>query len=125
MRTGRTYRARIAINESGVAAGYAATEEHKENFQFHAALWTDGKITDLKALAPDQCSLASAINAHGQAVGLSGDCNFDEPTLRAFLSENGEPVMDLNSLIPAERRVFSYISSVCLQLKCWGTLHGR
>lgn len=90
----------LAINDSAAAVGFAGTAENRENFQFHAALWTDGKITDLEALGPDQCSLASSVNAHGQAVGLSGDCFSDELTLRAFISENEGPVVDLNSLIP-------------------------
>ena len=92
----------IAINDSGAIVGLAAVPD---NSLFHAALWAHGKLTDLKALGPDQCSLASAINSQGQAVGLSGNCNFDEPTLRAFISENGGPVVDLNSLIPPDSGV--------------------
>lgn len=90
----------LAVNDSGLVVGLAATAENRENFQFHAALWTNGKITDLMALGPGQCSLASSVNAQGQIVGLSGDCSFDETTLRAFISENGGPMADLNSLIP-------------------------
>ena len=92
----------IAINDSGAIVGLAAIPD---NSAFHAALWIDGKLTDLKALGPDQCSLASSVNSQGQIVGFSGNCSFDEPTLRAFISENGGLVVDLNSLIPPDSGV--------------------
>jgi len=92
----------LAINDSGFVVGLAATAENR----FHAALWIDGKLIDLRALGIDGCSLASSVNAQGQIVGLSSpDCSFDELTLRAFISENGGPAVDLNSLIPPNSKV--------------------
>jgi probable HAF family extracellular repeat protein len=74
---------------------------------FHAALWTGGRIFDLGALGPDQCSFASSVNSQLQVVGLnSSGCNFeDDPSLRAVISERGGPVVDLNTLIPANSGV--------------------
>jgi hypothetical protein len=46
-----------------------------------------------------------AVNANGQIVGLSGDCSFYDPTLRAVISDNGKPFVDLNTLIPADSGV--------------------
>lgn len=105
VRSGAIFGVALAINDAGVIVGLAATADNKQNFQFHAALWTDGKITDLKALDPDHCSLASSVNSQGQIVGLSGDCSLDDPTLRAVISENGGPVVDLNSLISPDSGV--------------------
>lgn len=45
------------------------------------------------------------MNLQGQAVGLSGDCSFEDATLRAVISERGKPVVDLNTLIPADSGV--------------------
>ena len=44
--------------------------------------------------------LANSVNSQGQIVGLSGDCSFEDSTLRAVISEREGPVVDLNTLIP-------------------------
>jgi probable HAF family extracellular repeat protein len=57
-------------------------------------------MSDLGSQDGDPCSLALSINAGGQIVGGSTDCN----TLlngHAFLWEQGGPMVDLNSFVPA------------------------
>lgn len=85
----------IWLNEAGDVAGSADLP----GSQLHdAVLWKHGKIHDLGTLAGDPCSRGRSINARGQVVGGSSDChNF----LRAFLWEEGGPMLDLNNLIPA------------------------
>ena len=62
-------------------------------------------VAQLGALGPDERSLASSINAQGQVVGFSADCSFEDVTFRAFISENGGPIVDLNSLFPPDSNV--------------------
>ncbi len=90
----------FALNEQGQAVGFAYLPG---DTVFHGALWMQvGKLTDLGAIGSDQCSYAAAINAGGQVVGSSiSSCTAEEPTFRAFLWENGGPVVDLNTLIPS------------------------
>jgi probable HAF family extracellular repeat protein len=70
----------------------------------HAFLWRNGVMTDLGTVAGDPCSFASNINSRGQVVGGSqspdgaGGCIND--FVHAALWENGEPGIDLNTLIP-------------------------
>jgi hypothetical protein len=68
----------------------------------HGFLWKNGVMTDLGAPAGDPCSSAQAINSKHQIVGLGWDCqnNFPSPGYHASLSEDGEPMADLNTLIP-------------------------
>ena len=48
-----------------------------QKFQFRAALWEPrrGTMRDLRPWPGDSTSAATAINARGQAVGISGDCD--------------------------------------------------
>ena len=64
----------------------------------HAFLWRHGAITDLGTLTNDPCSFSfsHSINSRGQIVGVSNVC--DDPE-HPFLWENGEPMVDLNSLV--------------------------
>jgi probable HAF family extracellular repeat protein len=85
----------IWLNEAGDVAGSA---DLAGSALHHAVLWRHGKIHDLGTVAGDPCSRGRGINARGQVVGGSSDCvNF----LRAFLWEEGGPIVDLNTLIPA------------------------
>jgi probable HAF family extracellular repeat protein len=93
----------VAVYDGGAVVGWSTLPP--DDHIFHAMLWQDGAVFDLGALGPDQCSFASSVNAHGQAVGLSADCSFYDPTLRAVISENGGPVVDLNTLIPPDSGV--------------------
>jgi probable HAF family extracellular repeat protein len=94
---GGNFASPIALNELGDAAGWS-TLPGNDNI-IHATLWTSHRVVDLGALGPDQCSIAFGINSRKQVVGLSGSCDFDDPSLRAFLWEPGKPMVDLNTLI--------------------------
>jgi probable HAF family extracellular repeat protein len=80
-----------AINIGGAIVGLG-------NFSgtLDAALWRNGKVTDLRHVAGDCSSEALAINSSDQVIGRSVACNGD---LHPFLWENGSMV-DLNTLIP-------------------------
>jgi len=94
-----------SINEAGDVVGGETLAGN--DLVSHAALWTGGRIFDLGALGPNQCSFANSVNSQLQVVGLnSSDCDFrDDPSLRAVISERGGPVVDLNTLIPANSGV--------------------
>jgi probable HAF family extracellular repeat protein len=84
------------INDAGEVVGYSY---FPGNLVKHAFLWKNGVMTDLGTVPGDLCSFANNINAKGQIVGGSQDaqCN---PFTHAVLWENGEPGIDLNTLIP-------------------------
>ncbi|HXJ88279.1 MAG TPA: hypothetical protein VMS18_15770 [Candidatus Binatia bacterium] len=82
------------INDAGEIAGSA---DLSETGLHHAVRWKEGQILDLGTLSGDPCSRSKAINARGQIVGLSSDCS---NPLRAFLWEEGGPMIDLNTVIP-------------------------
>jgi probable HAF family extracellular repeat protein len=85
----------IWLNDSGEVVGSADLPGSQTH---DAVLWRHGKIHDLGTIPGDPCSRGRGLNAHGQVVGGSSDCtNF----LHAFLWEEGGPMLDLNSLIPA------------------------
>jgi probable HAF family extracellular repeat protein len=63
---------------------------------FHAFLWRKGTMTDLGSLATN--SAAFAINSKHQIVGRS---RIGATSVHATLWENGGPIIDLNTLIPA------------------------
>jgi len=66
----------------------------------HAFLWRKGIMTDLGTL--DGFSRATAINSRGQIVGYFHlDERTDPPFRHPFIWENGGPMLDLNTLIPA------------------------
>ena len=86
------------IDDSGEVVGGATTQN---NDTLRAYRWKNGQMTNLGSLhdGTDPCSFANSSNARGQIVGQSlSDCWIDS---RAFLWENGGPMVDLNSLIPA------------------------
>lgn len=85
----------IWINEAGEIVG---TADLPESGIHHAVRWKDGQILDLGTVNGDPCSRGKAINAKGQIVGHSSDCS---SPLHAFLWEEGGPMIDLNSVIPA------------------------
>jgi len=80
---GGTHAFANSVNESGLAVGWAETEVHDPTctgvqvLQFHGALW-DPRRGTVKALRPfpgDSSAAATGINARGQVVGISGDCD--------------------------------------------------
>lgn len=88
----------IWINEGGLIAGSADFPRPRPEVNLHdAVIWKDGKIKDLGTVDGDACSRAYGLNARGQIVGTSTDCS---NALHAFLWEEGEPMLDLNKLIP-------------------------
>lgn len=95
--TGGNFAGPLSVNDAADVVGWQTLPG---DLIFHATLWTDGQIVDLGALNQDGCSLANNVNLQGQVVGISGNCFFEEPTLRAVISEKGQPVVDLNILIP-------------------------
>jgi probable HAF family extracellular repeat protein len=64
---------------------------------YHAFFWKHGVMKDLGTL--DKCSLGNGINNKSQIVGASGLCGIAK---HAFLSEDGGPIIDLNTLIPPD-----------------------
>ncbi len=69
----------------------------------HAFLWRDGVMTDLGTVPGDPCSFASNINSRSQVVGGSQSSDGASACVNDFvhaaLWENGEPGVDLNTLI--------------------------
>lgn len=71
------------VNNRGQVVGWAETAVHDPTcnapqvLQFRAALWepTRGTMRELRPLPGDSTSAATAINARGQVVGISGDCD--------------------------------------------------
>ena len=81
-----------AINDAGEVAGGAALS----NGGFHAFLWKDGVMKDLGTVR--ERSQAWHMNSKSQIVGTTG--GDAESSNRAFLWENGGPMVDLNTLVP-------------------------
>jgi probable HAF family extracellular repeat protein len=101
---GGNFASAVAINEVGDVVGFQTLPGNDSIF--HAALWKRGMIFDIGALQTGGCSLATSVNSHSQVVGINtSDCSFDDPSLRAIISEGGGPAIDLNTLIPADSGV--------------------
>ena len=87
----------IWLNDAGVVVGSADLPGPSGNQTHDAVVWINGVIHDLGTVSGDACSRGRGLNARGEIVGGSSDChNF----LHAFISENGGPAVDLNTLIP-------------------------
>jgi probable HAF family extracellular repeat protein len=84
------------INDGGEVVGAA---DLPGGAPHHGFLWRNGVMTDLGAFA--STSFAESINARGQIVGRSRIGAVTNPVQHAFLWENGGPMIDLNTLIPA------------------------
>jgi probable HAF family extracellular repeat protein len=88
----------VWINNAGEVVGEA---DLPGSLVHHAFLWRNGVMKDLGTLGDD--SHASAINSKGQVVGNFFISGRTEPPFRhAFLWEEGGPMVDLNTLIPAD-----------------------
>jgi len=80
------------INDSGLVVGRA---DVPGSLTHHGFLWRHGVMTDLGVIGGDACSTAYAVNSHGVIVGDAGICFVGG---RAWLSDNGGPMLDLNDL---------------------------
>jgi probable HAF family extracellular repeat protein len=90
------------INTAGEIVGEADLSDIANQlgqFPHHAFLWRNGVMTDLGTLG--STSHAEAINARGQVVGRSRLGSEISVLQHAFLWEDGGPMIDLNTLIPA------------------------
>jgi probable HAF family extracellular repeat protein len=95
---GGTFGSAFWVNESGESVGAATNQNDQAVLAF---LWKEGVMTNLGSLAGDPCSSAENINSRGQIVGSSSaQCTFAHTDTRAFLWENGGPMIDLNVFVP-------------------------
>ena len=85
------------ITDSGDVIGTADLPGTSGNQSHHAFLWSKGVKTDLGSLGGT--SHAEGINLQGQIVGRSTPNG--SAVQHAFLWEHGGPMVDLNTLIPA------------------------
>src|SRR5262249_50534953 len=84
------------INDAGEVVGEA---DLPGSVVHHGFLWRKGVMTDLGTFG--STSFATTINSKGQIVGRSRIGAITNPLQHAFLWENGGPMIDLNTLIPA------------------------
>jgi probable HAF family extracellular repeat protein len=90
------------INDAGYIVGKADLAGSSPQ-NHDGVLWTrNGAKVDLGVLPGDSCSNAYNVNAAGQVVGTSEDLTHCLALVgeRAFLWEDGGPMVDLNTLIP-------------------------
>ena len=88
------------INDGGDAVGQA---DLPGSAVHHGFIWRRGVMTDLGTLGGN--SYAAAITSKGQIVG-SSELGVPTSTLpHAFLWEHGGPMIDLNTLVPANSRL--------------------
>jgi probable HAF family extracellular repeat protein len=107
----------VWINDVGDVVGEADVTGSQTH---HAFLWRKGVMTDLGTLGTQ--SHASAVNAKRQVIGDSNITGRTEPPFRhAFLWEDGGPMVDLNTLIPANSG-FELVSADNINER--GEIHG-
>jgi probable HAF family extracellular repeat protein len=80
------------VSDSGLVTGRA---DVPGSLAHHGFLWRHGVMTDLGVIDGDACSTGSGVNSRGQVVGDAGVCFVGG---RAWLWENGGPMVDLNDL---------------------------
>ena len=105
--SGGTYSYALWINDLGdvIGASTLAGDETE-----HASLWTFGTPIDLGTVGQDSCSEAWGINDFRQIVGISNSCS-GEQSGRAFLWQNGGPMVDLNALVENSSNLYLYAAS--------------
>jgi probable HAF family extracellular repeat protein len=81
------------MNDLGEVVGFATLPGDEGG---HGFRWKRGKMEDLGVLDDGPCSVPLNINLKSQIVGASTDCGEEET---AVLWENGQPPVDLNTLI--------------------------
>jgi len=82
------------ISDSGFVVGRADVPGSQSH---HGFRWKNGVMTDLGTVQPWPCSTALSANTVGQVVGETGICGVGGGP--AFLSDHGEPIVDVNALI--------------------------
>lgn len=91
----------FGINNNGVIVGASATAPlNTPNYQQHAAMWQNGKITDLGTLPNGNHAIAFGVNSQGNIVGGStaaAHSLYDH----GFVRPHNGTMQDLNTLIPA------------------------
>jgi probable HAF family extracellular repeat protein len=85
------------VNDLGEVVGFATIPGDQDG---HGFLWRNGILTDLGTIGSDPDSEGSSINLAGQIVGESGAFFVSGGVHRGVLWENGEPIVDLNMLVP-------------------------
>jgi probable HAF family extracellular repeat protein len=93
--SGGDYSWALWINDLGDVSGGSTLPGDQQN---HASLWRFGKSSDLGTVGQDPCSEALSVNDLQQIVGASYPCS-NEQAGRAFLWENGGPMVNLNALL--------------------------
>lgn len=93
----------VWINDVGEIVGEADLVGSAVTHLHHAFLWKNGLMTDLGTLG--STSHAEAVNSRGQVVGRSRLGAPSTILQHAFLWEEGGPMLDLNTLIPAGSNV--------------------
>ena len=87
----------ISINDAGDVVGDA---DLPGNLEHHAFLWSKGVMTDLGTLG--DASFGAAINSRTQVVGtFFMSARTEPPRFHPFIWEKNGPMVDLNTLIPA------------------------
>jgi len=79
---------------------------------YHASLWRRGQAIDMGTVGQDACAEAWGANDLGQVVGISypSPCS-GEQTGRAFLWQEGGPMVDLNALVENPSNLYLYVGS--------------
>ena len=91
----------LGINDSGQVFGVSSLNGNR--VLFHAFVTENGTMVDIGTTGGYACSVALGINSTGQTVGaLTSSVDGCSAWRRAFLWENGEPMVDLNSLVPLD-----------------------
>ena len=83
------------LTETGEVVGRA--DFSPSSTDHHAFSWKDGVMTDLGTLGTWPCSTSYGANSREQVVGDTGICNVGGGP--PFLSEHGERMVDLNTLV--------------------------
>jgi len=87
----------VWLTDTGEVLGQA---DLPGSLSHHAFRWKNGVMKDLGTIGTDPCSRALMANSGGQIVGTTISVCGDLTT-HPFLWENGGPMVDLNTLLPA------------------------
>jgi probable HAF family extracellular repeat protein len=94
------------INDAGQVIGTADLADGTH----HAFVWRNGQMTDLGTVGGDPCSNGGFINARGQVIGTSTDCQ--GTILHIFLWQNGAMVDLSAQVLPGSG--FAFVEPVAI-----------